>query len=55
MIISVAFHRLDLIRLGKAMTGKRNYRYETLSSDQMKQLRRCMLYSLGMGRLTQHL
>lgn len=55
MINAVGFHRLDLIRVGKANTGKRLYRYETLSNEIIKQIRECVLKGLGMSILTKHL
>jgi uncharacterized protein YifN (PemK superfamily) len=55
MIYAVGFHRLDLIRLGKDRAGKRLYRYDLLSEDQMKQIKICVLRGLGMSVLTKHL
>ncbi|MFN8759665.1 MAG: type II toxin-antitoxin system PemK/MazF family toxin [Tagaea sp.] len=55
MIYSVSFNRLDFIRYGKNSDGKRVYRFETLSSEQMKSIRKCMLSALGLVGLTQHL
>jgi mRNA interferase MazF len=55
MIYSVGFHRLDLIRLGKDQTGKRIYRMDTLTAEQMKAIRCCVLRGLGLQMLTKHL
>lgn len=55
MINAVGFHRLDLIRVGKTHTGKRIYRYETLSDEIIKQIRGCVLRALGMTTLTKYL
>ena len=55
MIISVGFHRLDLIRLGKSQYGKRLYRFDLLPASEMREIRRCMLSSLGLSNLTKHL
>ena len=55
MIYAVGFHRLDLIRLGKDRGGKRIYRFETITTEQMKTIRKCMLCALGMTQLTKHL
>ena len=55
MIYAVGFHRLDLIRLGKDKSGKRIYRFNILTSDQMKVVRTCVLRALGMNTLTKHL
>ncbi len=55
MIYATGFHRLDLIRTGKNREGKRTYRFDTLSADQMKQIKSCVLKGLGMSILTKHL
>jgi uncharacterized protein YifN (PemK superfamily) len=55
MVYSVGFHRLDLIRLGKGLDGKRIYRMDTLSAEQMNQVKCCVLRGLGMSALTKHL
>jgi mRNA interferase MazF len=55
MIYSVGFHRLNLIRLGKQRDGKRIYRMDTITGEQMKQVKCCVLRGLGMSVLTKHL
>jgi mRNA interferase MazF len=55
MIYAVGFHRLDLIRLGKDRGGKRIYRMEAISPEQLKQIKTCVLRGLGMSILTKHL
>ncbi|MBN9353189.1 MAG: type II toxin-antitoxin system PemK/MazF family toxin, partial [Hyphomicrobium denitrificans] len=55
MINAVGFQRLDLIRMGKDRQGKRLYYYSTLSNDQIKQIRECVLKSIGLSALTKHL
>ena len=55
MICAVGFHRLDLIRVGKDVEGKRVYRMETLPEEDMQRIRGCILSSLGLARLTTHL
>lgn len=55
MVYAVSFDRLDLIRTGKDQSGKRTYRYETISPDQLKQVRKCVLSALGLASLTVHL
>ncbi len=52
---AVGLHRLDLIRMGKDLAGKRIYRWETLSDEQLKMVRACVLRALGMSALTKHL
>lgn len=55
MIYSAGFHRLDLIRLGTRENGKRQYYFKTLSADDMKHVRTCVLRGLGLSTLTKHL
>jgi uncharacterized protein YifN (PemK superfamily) len=57
MIYSIGFHRLklNLIRLGKDRSGNRIYRMDTISVEQMKQVKCCVLRGLGMATLTKHL
>lgn len=55
MINAVGFHRLDFIRLGKDKSGKRLYRFDILTSDQMKNVKKCVLMGLGLTPLTKHL
>jgi uncharacterized protein YifN (PemK superfamily) len=55
MIYSVGFHRLDLIRLGKDRTGKRAYRYDTISDAQMKTAKSCVLRGMGLSQLTKYI
>jgi uncharacterized protein YifN (PemK superfamily) len=55
MLYSVGFHRLNLIRAGKQRDGTRIYRMETLTAEQMKELKCCALRGLGMSVLTKHL
>jgi mRNA interferase MazF len=55
MIYSIGFHRLDLIRLGKDRGGKRIYRMEPISAEQMKLVKCCVLRGLGLSTLTKHL
>lgn len=55
MVYSIGFHRLDLIRMGKQPDGKRIYRFDTISAEQMKQVKSCVLRGLGLSALTKHL
>jgi len=55
MVYSIGFHRLNLLRIGKDQAGKRVYRMDTLSAEQMKVVRRCVLRGLGLDTLTKHL
>lgn len=55
MVNAVGFHRLNLVSTGKDSGGKRIYRFETLTSEQIRQVRACVLRSLGMNGLTKHL
>ena len=55
MVYSIGFHRLNLLRIGKDRAGKRVYRMDTLSAEQMKVVRCCVLRGLGLANLTKHL
>ncbi|MBJ7553138.1 type II toxin-antitoxin system PemK/MazF family toxin [Marinomonas spartinae] len=57
MIYTVGFHRLDLIMLGKRdpTSGKRVYFQNKLGRDQMKEVYKCMLHGLNLGKLSAHL
>ena len=55
MVYSVGFHRLDLIRIGKDRHGKKIYRYDPLTSENIKKIRICVLRGMGMSVLTKHL
>ncbi|ARM32341.1 type II toxin-antitoxin system PemK/MazF family toxin [Legionella longbeachae] len=56
IVYTVAFHRLDLIRLGtRNLQGKRNYYQNRLGRDQMKSIYSCVLHGLNIGNLAQHL
>jgi uncharacterized protein YifN (PemK superfamily) len=55
MINAVGFHRLDLMRFGKDVTGKRNYLLDPLSEDNIKKIRACVLRAMGLSVLTKNL
>ena len=55
MIYSIGFHRLNLIRLRKSSDGKRIYRMNVVSEEQLKEIKCCVLRGLGMSSLTKHL
>ncbi|MGA2486058.1 MAG: type II toxin-antitoxin system PemK/MazF family toxin [Roseiarcus sp.] len=55
MVYSVAFHRLDLLRKGKRPDGTRNYIIRCLTEDQIREVRQCLLRSIGLSGLTKHL
>ena len=55
MVNAVGFHRLDLIWTGKDHTGKRQYYLNTLSYDQIKLVKTCVLNALGLSALTKYL
>jgi uncharacterized protein YifN (PemK superfamily) len=55
MIYSVSFQRLDLIRTGHRLDGKRSYYYKVLPHEDMKRIRACVLKGLGLTTLTSHL
>ncbi len=55
MVNAVGFHRIDLLRLRKDITGKRIYQLTPLSPELFKRVRRCALHGMGMSTLTKHL
>lgn len=56
MVAAVGFQRLDLIRIGRDdETKQRRYRMQPLTAEQLKQVRGCVLHSLGLFQLTKHL
>ena len=55
MVYAVGFHRLDFIRLGKDLNGKRRYLYQPLSVENLKEIRACVLKGIGLTILTKHL
>lgn len=55
MLYTVGFHRLFCIELGgKAQNGKRIYFTRVLGAEQMKEIRRCVLNGLNLGRISHH-
>lgn len=56
MLYTVAFHRLDLIKLGtRNAAGKREYFQNKLGREQMQEIYKCILHGLNLSRLTPHL
>ena len=55
MIYAIGFHRLNFVRDGKDIHGKRKYRFSTLTEDQIKLVRTLVLRSIGLSTLTKHL
>jgi uncharacterized protein YifN (PemK superfamily) len=55
MVNAVGFHRLDFIRTGKDLGGKRTYYYQTISEEQIKLVQSCILRAMGLSPLTKHL
>lgn len=55
MVYAVAFKRLNFLIHGKDMAGKRIYHYATVSEENLKEIRRCILRSIGLSVLTKHL
>jgi mRNA interferase MazF len=55
MVNAVGLHRLDLIRLEKNFRGKKQYRYDPVSAEQLTEIRRCILMAMGLAGLTKHL
>lgn len=53
MIYTVGFHRLELIRVGKA--SSRDYFRQKFGKDQMDEIHKCVLHGLSLGFLSQHI
>jgi uncharacterized protein YifN (PemK superfamily) len=54
MVNTVAFHRLDLIRIKDLSSGQRIYYREKLNPDQIRMAKTCILNGLGLQTLTRH-
>jgi mRNA interferase MazF len=55
MIATVGHQRLSPIGVGRDASGKRRYIYPFTTPDQLKEIRRAVLYGLSLGALTIHL
>ena len=49
MVCAVGFHRLDLLRLPKDITGKRQFQLNTLSNIHLERISNCVLASIGVS------
>lgn len=47
MVYSVALRRLNLFKLGKDDSGKRQYEYVSLTTEQLADVEQCVLNGLG--------
>ncbi|WP_312599209.1 type II toxin-antitoxin system PemK/MazF family toxin [Brevundimonas sp.] len=52
MMAAVALSRLDFIRLAKSAQGRREYCFATVSSENLRRIRGCILGGLGLSHLT---
>jgi mRNA interferase MazF len=48
MVNAVGFHRTDLLRLGKTISGARIHQTASLPDDIMAQVQRCVIEGLGL-------
>ena len=55
MVNAVGFHRIDLLRMGKDLQGKRIYQTSVLPDDMLKVVRQCVLHGMGLSTLTKNL
>lgn len=55
MVNAVGFHRLSLVWNGTLPNGRRNYVYDSQSSENVKIAKQCVLRAMGMSILTKHL
>ena len=49
MVNAVGFHRVDLLRLGKDVHGKRIYQLQSVDDDTFKIVKRCVLGSVRLS------
>jgi uncharacterized protein YifN (PemK superfamily) len=52
MVYAMAFQRLDFVRLGKGLDGRRIYLYKPLPAATLNAIRCCVLHGLGLSALT---
>ena len=55
LVYAVGFHRVDLVRLGKDRTGKRQYQVQPLPPVTLREIQRAVLHGLSLGALTKGL
>jgi len=55
MLYRISFKRLELIKIGKDPSGNRIYFKDRLSRQQMKDVYSCILHSLNLGHIAQHI
>ena len=55
MLYTVSLRRLDFLRFGKDANGRRVYYLKSLSDENLRTVRRCVLRALGLGALTNDL
>ncbi len=55
MIAAVGFHRLDFLRYGKDVQGRRLYHYSPVSDENLRVIRACVLSGMGLAQLTKSL
>lgn len=55
MVCAIGWHRIDLLRLGKDVNGARQYQLLTLSNVHLENISKCVLNSLGLSALTEHI
>ena len=55
MIATIAFKRLHLIGIGRDQEGKRKYLNKAIPIDDLNNIRKCVLNSLGLSFLTHNL
>lgn len=55
MINAIGLHRIDLVRLGKDKSGKRNYLLTPLPLETMRAITKCVLHGMGLSILTKSL
>jgi len=49
MVITVAYHRLDRVRIGKDSNGKRMYSHMCITQDEFAAIKTCVVQALNLG------
>lgn len=55
MVCAVSLQRVDLLRLGKDISGKRIYQTSQISVEEFEKIQKCVLHGLGLSHLTKQI
>ncbi|MEN9410620.1 MAG: hypothetical protein RL216_2594 [Pseudomonadota bacterium] len=54
MIYAVGFHRADLFQIARGADGRRVYQNDTISTESLERIQKCILEGLALSHLTKH-